>query len=133
MQHSPVRFTVAFDEADGEGIVFHGNYFRLAHRAFEAWLPQCGIAWHEWFKNPVFGVPLRHVEADFLSPLRPGDTFDVVITVQEIGRTSVHFNYEFRDASGKAAARLKSSHVFVSRKDMSKIEIPEDLRRRLQA
>lgn len=126
-----LRFTVAFDEADQEGIVFFGNYFRLAHRALEQWLQDRGIAWPQWFKNPEFGVPLRHVEADYLRPLRPGDSFDVQIRVAEMGDSSVHFEYEFTGLDGALLARLKTSHVFASRAGMKKIPVPEFVRQRL--
>jgi YbgC/YbaW family acyl-CoA thioester hydrolase len=126
-----LRFTVAFDEADGEGIVFFGNYFRLIHRAFEHWLPSKNITWEEWFKNPAFGVPLRHVESDYRRPLRPGDAYDVEIRVKEIGESSVHFEYHMTLPDGSLVAQLKTSHVFVSRPDMKKLPVPETLRTRL--
>jgi YbgC/YbaW family acyl-CoA thioester hydrolase len=129
---SPLKFTVAFDEADGEGIVFFGNYFRLAHRAFEAFLPTIGIAWKDWFEAPEFGVPLRHVEADYLAPLKPGDDYEVWISVTDLGESSVHFEYEFKKGS-TITAKLKTSHVFVSRPDMKKIAIPETIVRKLKS
>jgi len=131
MQDSYLRFSVAFDDADGEGIVFFGNYFRLVHRAFEQWLPRQGITWQEWFKNKVFGVPLRHVEADYLRPLRPGEDVLVRIQLTEVGEHSVHFEYDMRDLNEQPIARLKTSHVFVSRNEMRKIEIPAELKARL--
>jgi YbgC/YbaW family acyl-CoA thioester hydrolase len=130
---TPLKFTVNFDEADGEGIVFFGNYFRLAHRALEQYLAQIGFPWEEWFKNQEFGVPLRHVEADYLRPLRPGDTFFAAVKVAEIGESSVTFDYEFQDPSGKSLAKLKTAHVFASRADFRKIPIPASIRSRLQA
>lgn len=127
----PLRFTVAFDDCDSEGIVFFGNFFRLAHRALEAHLPRLGIPWTEWFKNTSWGVPLRHAEADFLRPLRPGEVFDVKISVAEIGESSVHFAYEFLSVEGKPMANLKTSHVFVSRSEMKKVDVPTEIRTRL--
>lgn len=131
---SPLQFTVPFDETDGEGIVFFGNYFRLAHRALEQYLPLIGIPWAEWFKNPEFGVPLRHVEADYMKPLRAGDAYQVKIKVLEIGESSVHFEYEFTDPQGASLSRVKTSHVFVTRNGpMKKLSIPDSVRERLQA
>ena len=127
-----LEFTVAFDEADGEGIVFFGNYFRLAHRALEAFLPTIGIEWHEWFKAPDFGAPLRHVECEYMRPLRPGDRFLADIQVDEIGESSVRFAYVFTSPKGDVLARLKTAHVFVSRPHMKKIEIPKNLHDKLK-
>ncbi|HMN69115.1 MAG TPA: thioesterase family protein [Bdellovibrionales bacterium] len=132
MSANPVlKFTVAFDEADGEGIVFFGNYFRLAHRAHEAWLPKIGIPWVDWYKHREYGVPLRHVEADYRKPLRPGDEFEVRLTVHEIGESSVTFAYEFT-SGGAVVALLKTAHVFVSRPAMKKLAIPAEIRAKLQ-
>lgn len=127
----PIKFTVRFDDADGEGIVFFGNYFRLAHQALEQHLPHIGIPWKEWFANKDWGVPLRHVEADYLQPLRPGDEFLVTVTVVEVGESSVHFSYEFVNADDKPAARVKTSHVFVGRTTFKKLPVPDSIRERL--
>lgn len=126
-----LKFTVPFDEADGEGIVFFGNYFRLAHRAFEQFLPQVGISWREWFDHEAWGVPLRHVEADYLKPLKPGDEYEVKISVADLGESSVHFNYEFL-SGGAVLAKLKTSHVFVSRPAMKKMNVPPQIVERLK-
>jgi YbgC/YbaW family acyl-CoA thioester hydrolase len=131
MSQTPLKFIVPFDEADGEGIVFFGNYFRLAHRALEQYLPTLNISWNDWFKNPGFGVPLRHVEADYLKPLRPGEAYQVLMSVAEIGESSVHFSYEFSHPNGDVCARLKTSHVFVARPGMKKMTVPADIREKL--
>jgi YbgC/YbaW family acyl-CoA thioester hydrolase len=123
---------IAFDEADSEGIVFFGNYFRLAHRALEQYLPLIGIPWEEWFKHPDYGVPLRHVEADYLGPLHPGEVLSVEIKVRELGDSSVTFGYEFRVAN-RPTSLLTTAHVFVSRHTRRKTSIPAGLRTRLEA
>jgi YbgC/YbaW family acyl-CoA thioester hydrolase len=130
---APITMTAAFDDSDQEGIVFFGNYFRLAHRAFEQFLPQLGIAWNEWFKHPDWGVPLRHVESDYLAPIHPGETFLVHISVDKIGESSVHFSYTFVGQDGQPRAKLKSSHVFLGRPSWKKINVPETLSQRLSA
>jgi len=129
----PISMTVSFDDADGEGIVFFGNYFRLAHRALEQHLPLLGIPWKEWFANKDWGVPLRHVEADYLQPLRPGDHFQVVVKIEELGESSVHFAFDFLDHSGKLAASVKTSHVFVGRSTFKKVPMPSAVREILAA
>jgi YbgC/YbaW family acyl-CoA thioester hydrolase len=129
------KYRVSFDEADGEGIVFFGNYFRLAHRAFEDFMPALGIPWHEWFKNDIWAVPLRHVECDYQRPLIPGQMIVVKINVESIGESSAHFVYEIRDLdSGAVCAKLKTSHVFVTRPKnaMKKFRIPDEIRKRLE-
>ncbi len=131
-QVSPIAHTVAFDEADGEGIVFFGNYFRLAHRALEAYLPQIGITWEDWYRHADWGVPLRHVEANYLSPLRPHDDLRIHVTVGTINESSVEFHFHFALADGRSIAKVKTVHVFVGRKSFAKMPIPEAILKRLQ-
>jgi YbgC/YbaW family acyl-CoA thioester hydrolase len=126
-----LAFTVAFDEADLEGIVFFGNYFRLAHRALEQYLPSIGIPWPEWFANKEWGVPLRHVEAEYLNPLRAGNEFLAEITVHHIGTSSVQFAYVLHSSDGKIFTRLKTSHVFLLRENYEKMSIPDSIKTRL--
>ncbi len=132
-QFKTIKVQIFFDEADGEGIVFFGNYFRIAHRAFEQYISLIGISWQEWFKHPELGVPLRHVEADYLSPLRPGDLIEIDIRVAEVTESSVRFTYDFRDLQGRPTSRLATTHVFADRKTFKKMAIPDDFRKRLEA
>jgi YbgC/YbaW family acyl-CoA thioester hydrolase len=127
----PIPMQIAFDDADGEGIVFFGNYFRLAHRALEQYLPQIGIPWKIWFDNENWGIPLRKVECEYLSPLRPGQQFEAQIHVETLGDSSLTFGYTFF-FEGKPVAKLKTVHVFIDRKLLSKIAIPEDLKKILK-
>lgn len=127
-----VKTLIAFDDADSEGIVFFGNYFRLAHRALEQWLPLVGIPWSEWFSHADYGVPLRHVEADYLGPLRPGQAVEIGIGVRDLGESSVTFAYDFR-VGDRPTSALTTAHVFVNRHTRQKTAIPESLRARLEA
>lgn len=126
-----LQFKVAFDETDCEGLVFFGNYFRLAHRALESWLPIAGISWQEWFKNPDLGCPLRHAEAEFLRPLFAGDDYQVDVTVKEVGTSAVHFDLKFETLKGELVAKISTSHVFIDRKSKKKSTVPESIRERL--
>lgn len=125
----PFSLRVAFDESDSAGIVFFGNYFRLAHRALEYFLPQIGITWERWFSSKEMGVPLRHVEADYMRPIRPGDHLQVLTQISAVGESSVEFNFEFQLANAAPAARVRTVHVFVATEPFGKkIEIPSDIK-----
>ncbi len=128
-----IKMQIPFDEADGEGIVFFGNYFRIAHRAFEQFVPLIGITWLEWFKHSEIGVPLRHVEADYLGPLRPGDQIEIHIRIADMTESSVRFTYEFRDHTGRPTSKLATTHVFADRKTFKKVSIPSYFREKLEA
>lgn len=128
----PISYRVAFDEVDGEGIIFFGNYFRMAHRALEDHLPRLGIEWQEWFANSEFGAPLRHAESEFLKPIGAGETYQVEILVQNLGDSSVQFAYRFLNHKDEEIAKLKTTHVFIDRRTRNKMPVPQKIRNRLQ-
>lgn len=128
-----VEIFVHFDDGDPAGIMFFPNYFRLSERAFELGLLKNGIAWSEWFRHPDWGVPLRHVEGEFHRPLRPGQNCKVRQSTARIGNSSLTLKSEILDAEGHLCAVVHTTHVFVSRPDMKKRNIPDHLRKYLEA
>ncbi len=123
----PLSFTVAFDDVDGEGIIFFANYFRIANRALERYLPQVGIPWAAWFADPVVGAPLRHVEGEFSKPLRAGDPFTVKVDLVKLGSSSVQFRFDLFNAECENVAILRTTHVFVDRSQGKKAAIPQPI------
>lgn len=119
-----------FDECDPAGILFFGHYFNAAHRTIERWVEHCGIGWKNWFAHPVHGVPLRHVEAEYLHPINCGDSFEGHVEVIHVGDSSVALQVTFKVA-GQVAARIKTNHVFVDLRARKKIPIPADIREHL--
>lgn len=126
------KFLVHFDDADPGGIVFFGNYLKLAHRALEYALPQVGIPWDKWFATKEYGVPLRHVEADYRKPIRPGTFIEVEQKVLKLGNSSVTFESLLKNDQNELCAVLTHTHVFVDMKTKSSIPIPEGIRQVLE-
>ena len=127
------KFFAAFDDSDPGGIVFFGNYYRIAHRLFEQFLLQLGLSWSDWFSGQEILIPLVHSEADYKQPLHAGRTYLGKVWVETLGQTSITIGYQFLTEDGeKDCASLKTVHVFVDRKTMKKIEIPQAFRRRLE-
>lgn len=123
------KFFASFDESDPGGIVFFGNYYRIAHRAFENFVVACGLSWSDWFSGDDILIPLVHSEADYKQPLFAGKSYLCQIQVETLGASSVTFSYQFLTEEGqKTCAKLKTVHVFVKKASMSKIEIPEKFR-----
>lgn len=123
------KIMVHFDDADPGRIVFFANYLKLAHRALEIALPQAGIPWEKWFATRDYGVPLRHIEADYRKPIHPGTFIDVEQKVMKLGNTSVTFESQLKNDQGDVCAVITHTHVFVDMKTKSSINIPEDIRK----
>lgn len=124
------QVTIKFHEADPAGIMYFGRLPSLAHDCFEQFIVAAGYAWGEWFKTPKAIIPIRHLETDFLSPFRPGETYDVDVTVSRIGESSFQMHYLFRKGDRKHGV-VKMVHAHLDPKTFEKKALPEDIRTRL--
>lgn len=120
------NFLVHFSDCDPQGIVFYSRYFDWAHDVIEEFWGSKPEGWERWFQNAEFAVPLRHAEANYLSPVVAGEELVAHLTVARIGDTSVAFETQF-SCDGKPAAAVKTVHVFVSRRDFKPMSVPKEI------
>ena len=101
-------------------------------RAFEAFFnARIGPAYSRVIASGT-GFPTVHFEADFVQPIRHGDTIDVGVRVSEVGRTSITLAYEAR--RGKTVLfNAKNVVVVVDLETMSKKPLSTTMRRRFEA
>lgn len=137
------QIEVRFGDCDPAGIMFFPRIFEFAHSVFEEFIEHTQIGWSQWFRKGPFIVPLRHVNSDFFRPFLPGRKYQVHSYVSKLGSSSFEMTYEFfGTASGQAGdanfqgelplhARVQMVHVFADSTTKTKIEIPEDLRKKL--
>ncbi|WP_456477731.1 acyl-CoA thioesterase [Geoglobus ahangari] len=82
--------------------------------------------------EPTFVI--RRLEMDFLAPMFLGETAVVEMWVGNIGNTSWEFLYRIADkASGREVVRARSVQVWVDLRTNTKMPIPEDVRKVLEA
>lgn len=133
------RLTVRFDQGDPRGILFYGRVHELAHRVFEDFVVSEVVdRWEDWFLAPAFIVPIKHVEATFNRPMRPGQAYDAELVVSRLGDSSFDVLTRFREADRAAdeavpCAETRTSHVFADAQHLRKLPIPSPLRARLEA
>jgi acyl-CoA thioesterase FadM len=127
---------VRFDEADARGILFYGRLHELAHRVFEDFVSAEVVArWEDWFLSPGFIVPIKHAEATFHRPMRPGCLYRAELTVSRIGESSFDVRVRFFEEGVEPVlcAETRVSHVFADAARFRKIPIPSEVRTRLEA
>jgi YbgC/YbaW family acyl-CoA thioester hydrolase len=103
----PFRTTrrVEFADTDMVGLVHFSNFFRYMEAAEVEFLRSLGLS-----VAPVevdgrrLGFPRRAASCDFVGPARFGDVLDVEVRVQNLGRSSVTYSFEFTQA-GQLVAR----------------------------
>lgn len=121
---------VRFEDADPAGIVFYPRAIAMAHAVIEAMIARSPLGWAGWFDSPTHAPPVRNVDAEFLRPMRAGETYRALASVERIGSTSVTFAVEFGDDDG-AAARVRSVHVVIDKDTGQPVSLPPAMREAL--
>lgn len=128
--------SVRFHEADFRGILFFGRILQLAHEVFEDFVvAELGITWDEWFADLTRLVPIKHADATFHQPLRPGRRFQAELGIGRLSDSSFEVVTRFFDVDGPSrelCAETRTIHVFVD-STFRKTPIPADIRARLES
>ena len=127
-QKYETSFFAGFDDTDLGGVVFFGNYYRIAHKCLESFIRDQGIDWEYWFQNSEFLVPLAHSEADYKKPLFAGNTYKARVSVENISNSSIIFCYSFLNQKDEECASLKTVHVFVDKNTFQSVSVPEKVK-----
>lgn len=81
---------ISFSEGDPAGVVYFARIFDIAHKTLELFkVSQKG--WDSWFKDPKYGWPLRHAEADFVAPIYVGRSIKARLFLDKQGERSIKF------------------------------------------
>jgi YbgC/YbaW family acyl-CoA thioester hydrolase len=125
------KIVIRFADADPAGVVFYPRLIERAHDAVENMIRHSALGHAAWFGSARIAVPLRHAEAGFFRPMRPGESFTARAAVEKIGETSVTFAVEFTGADGASAAQVRTVHVAVDKATGHPMALPEAWRRAL--
>lgn len=106
---------IRFEDADPAGVIFYPRAIALAHSVIEEMFRLSPLGWHLWFASPTHAAPLRHAEAEFFHPMRPGEKVTARANVENLGKTSVTFVVEFINTNNAVAARVRTVHVFIDK------------------
>lgn len=110
---TPFVFTtpVRFADVDHAGIVYYPRFFHYFHLAFEElFRVRLGArAYLDLLDNQRVGFPAVRAEADYQAPLAFGDTAEIELTVERLGRASITFHYQVWRAAEPGRERVLSA------------------------
>ena len=90
--------TIRFEEADARGVLFYGRLQALAHHVLEDFVvSELVERWEDWFESREFVAPIRHAEATFHRPMRPGQQYEAELTIGTVGESSFEVVTRFLD------------------------------------
>ena len=125
------EYFVTLPDTDAAGILFFGNYVKLAHIIYEEFMHKVNFSLRYIIDDANFMIFIVHSEADYKKSLRLGDKFNLSLQVTKIGNTSFELSYTFFDSDNMVVATVKTVHVVVSKEKNKPVRIPEKLKKQL--
>ena len=118
---------VRFAECDPQGIVFNGRYLEYFDVALtELWREAFGGYDEIMIENDV-DIVVAEARVRYLAPLRFDDVFELRVTIDRLGTTSMSTALAVV-REGETVAEGEMRHVFVRRDDGVKATIPDPIR-----
>lgn len=125
---------VSWNDSDPARVMNTPRAFEHATDAIEAVLERCyGVTYTGLIERHGLGQPNVHASCDYLRPLRAGDRFTLAVDIEKLGRASVIWRVEGRDARGRLALRLRVVSSLVRMDRFRAVPIPPRWRKRLAA
>jgi len=123
---------VRFGDLDPAGIAYYPHLVNFLHVAFEDFFSgHVGKPFPEVLRGGL-GFPIVKLEMDFRSPVRHGDSVQIDVAVEHVGRSSLRLRYE-GGIEGRAAFVARTTVVAVDMNRFRPVRIPDDLRERFEA
>lgn len=116
---------VEFGMCDSAGILFFSKIFDLMHSVYEEFILSSDLE-NSYFENENFAIPFINATADFNRPIKLHEVLLISISVSKIGNSSFQLATTFTNELDELKATSNTTHVFVSKKDFKKIDMPTE-------
>ncbi len=125
---------IRFQHCDPAGIVFYPRYFEMFNQIVEDWFAEeIGMSFQTMHVEHRLGVPLVHVEADFMRASRIGEVLVFTLRVVEIRTRSFRLAVE-ASLSGEPRVKAELTLACVSLgESLRSTQVPDSLRKPMEA
>jgi 4-hydroxybenzoyl-CoA thioesterase len=128
-----IRRRVKWGECDPAGVVYTVAFAEYVISAAELFYESVFHATAPRVRNELgFDTPTRALEFDFRSSLRPGDEFDMTVSVGHVRTHTYMLSIVARTPAGAEVFRAALTPVCVAREDRTAIRIPATFRAALE-
>ena len=123
---------VRFRDCDAMGHVNNAVYLTYLEQArFAYWRSLWGTDL-EALPRGTPGVILARAEIDYRRPVKYGDSLEIRISLEKIGRSSITSSYEILDGKGQVVAHARTVLVTYDYQLGRPVAVSEEIRARLQ-
>ncbi len=89
-----ISHRVYYYETDKMGRVYHSNFLSWMEEARTEFIRNRGISYSEIEKNGIL-MPVSEIKIKYYNPVEYDELIQIVITINELSKVKVEFNYEF--------------------------------------
>lgn len=125
-----LRRRIRWSDADPAGRLYYARMFDYFGEAEHELFRDLGIGLRDQYKD--YDFPRVNVQCEFRRVLSLDDTFILRVTVGRVGRTSICLDFTVLSDGPNPEVAAKGSVTVVVVKDQKPVEIPADLRSRLE-
>ncbi len=127
------EYPVLFAHCDPAGIAYFPRLFDILHNAMEDWFTY-GLEerFADFLMKKRLGTPTVNTSAEFLSPVKFGDSLRMELRVVKLGRSAIELLAD-GSVDGRACMRFKHTICIFSTETLRAVPIPDELRARMQA
>ena len=126
----PVR--VYFENTDAGGVVYHGEYLKFLERARTEWLRHLGFDHQALARDHRVVFIVSSLAIEFVKPARLDDMVAVSVKLESLGKVRCAFAQEIR-REDEVLVKAKATVASVNSESFKPIEIPEALRKKMEA
>ena len=126
----PVR--VYFENTDSGGVVYHAEYLKFLERARTEWLRHLGFDHQGLARMHRAQFVVTAMAVDFMKPARLDDNVSVSVRLESLGKVRCVFAQEIR-REDELLVKAKVTVASLSTEGFKPVEIPESLRRKMEA
>jgi len=126
----PVR--VYFENTDAGGVVYHSEYLKFLERARTEWLRRLGYEHQVLARDHRVLFVVTSMAIEFSRPARLDDSLAVSVRLESLGKVRCVFVQEVR-RDDEVLVKAKVTVAAVTGEGMKPVEIPEGLRKKMEA
>ena len=123
---------VIYGDTDAGQVVYYANYFRWFESSRRELFRGLKINYVDLDKKGII-TPVVEAHCNYFHPARYDDIVVIETRISEVKEKSVRFDYRiFRKKGSKLLASGYTINVFVNKKKMKSMKIPDNLRRKIK-
>lgn len=127
-----VEHRVIYADTDAGQVVYYANYFRWFENGRRELFRSLKIDYKDLDKRGII-IPVVEAHCNYCHPARYDDIVVVQTKISEVKEKSVKFEHKvLRKKGGKLLATGYTINVFVDRKKMKSVKIPNDIRKKIK-